>query len=102
VFEAVPGAMRLALTHSVGRKFVETTIFDVLTFIRCAISPATPREDLQQIVLGQTAALAARIDAAMAKIDGENENRNSNWIGAPRPQRRRPAPHHRHDEPHQL
>jgi hypothetical protein len=102
VFEAVPGAMRLALTHSVGRKFVETMIFDILTFIRGAISPATRREDLQQIALGQSAVLTARIDAAMAKIDGGNESKTSNRVGAPRPKNRRPAPHHRHDEPHQL
>jgi hypothetical protein len=67
-FDSLPFPLRVTLNHTTGRPFIEDRIFDVLIMLRgSALSSQTRNLDIRHLVLAQIPAMAASIDAAMAR-----------------------------------
>jgi GYF domain 2 len=66
-YEAIPGAMRLTVSHSVGRRFVEDRIYKIFLLIRTTFQPGTGAADLRRIALEQAPVITAQIDEAIAR-----------------------------------
>lgn len=65
-YDGLPGAMRLTISHSVGRKFIEDKIYEVFAFIRASMAASATPATLQAITRDQVPVLAAKIDEAVA------------------------------------
>ena len=65
-FDGLPGTLRLALSQSVGRSFVEARLVDLLIYIRSAIPRHARGTDLRGLVESQVPVLAAYIEQAIA------------------------------------
>ena len=65
-FESLPGTLRLALSQSVGRPFVEARVVDLLIYVRTAIPRHARDADLRALAESQIPVLAAYIEQAVA------------------------------------
>lgn len=66
VFDTLPLAIRLPLTQTIGRSFIEARIVDLLRSFREKLPPDTRTADLSQRILGHAPVIAQWLDERMA------------------------------------